>query len=65
MQYKPQVTGPQLKQPTFKWSAKKSTELKNFEMVIRNIIMSESFDIAGAEEVPIKKISRQRLPPFH
>ena len=52
----PKVNGCSLKQPTFDWKAKdKNTELKNFEMEVTNIFLTNSYNISNAEKIPVTK----------
>ena len=47
---------PQLKQPIFNLLAKyKYTELKKFEMELRNIFMTKTYDLVDAENLLIIK----------
>ena len=45
-----------MKQPTFDWIAKdKYIELKNFEMEVMNILMTNKYSLRKTENVPIIK----------
>ena len=48
------TSGPALKQPTFNWEVQeKCNELLNFEMQIKDIFMTKSYDISDSERVPV------------